>query len=268
MVVSSETLIFTAGVGYDEGAGQILSLPAGSTTPVPLTGGISVQQPEFVVGGGFIFASDKWCFERLGGTGQASATMMPSATASTGFTADETSVYWATEPEGVILAANHDGTHLRLLANAGGRPIALQIDGTNLFWIDEPSRLRSVPLTGGAVTDVIAEAGGISSFLLDGQFVYAALQDVGLLVKVSKTGESAAVLAGIPAFQKTALAQTGGTVLWSAGSSIWSIPKAGGSAQVVAQGLSTTPAALATDGVSVFWLEPTADRIRATALPK
>jgi hypothetical protein len=263
-----ETLLFTAGTGYDEGAGQILALAAGSFEPVPVAGGISVQQPPLAAGGGAIFASDLWNFKRLDGAANVPAIIYQSTMANTGFTADSTAFYWASEPQGSILAANHDGTQLRLLAAAGGRPIALQTDATHLFWIDEPSRLRSVPKAGGALTDVLTGVGAISSFLLDGDTVYAALQDAGLLVRVAKTGGPATTLTVLPIFQHTSLAQTAGMVLWTAGFSIQALPKAGGPPVAVAQGLGEEPSALATDGVRVYWLEPLADRIRAVELPK
>jgi hypothetical protein len=170
--------------------------------------------------------------------------------------------------DGRMFAVNHDGTQLRLLAASGGRPAALQTDASDVFWIDNQLQLRSVPKAGGEVTDILAGVGLIASFLLDGDTVYAALPEAGLLVRAAKTGGPVTTLTGIAPRSSILLAQTAATVVYTDGYFILAVPKSGGRPKFVAQLLTERPSAMATDGVRVYWLEPLADRIRAAALPQ
>lgn len=268
LVHSNGTLWYSTGTRdlAEDGDSEIRSLTLKGGSNVAVAGGFTVQQPIFATGGSQIYGADIQAIKRLDANSPAPAIVHVDSSRLVALTASETSIYWATEALGEIRAVNPDGSNLRHITTAAGRPINLQVQGDHLFWIDDPSDLRSVPVTGGPPSDLITGMGAISNFLTDSSHVFAALQDTGKLVRVPLSGGPPSVLTSLSTFATTALAQTETRLFWSSDSEILSISKDGGSPLVVVRALPEPPAALATSSTHVYWIEPDSNRIRSAPL--
>jgi hypothetical protein len=264
LVHADGTLWFTVGTRdyLDEGDAEIRALNLGDGSNVAVAGGFTMQRPPITSGGGQLHAVDQWTIKRLTGNSQPPVIVHFDSFHVSTLAADEDSVYWVGEPLGTIRAIDFDGEEPRTVVSAGGRPIGLQVEGSRLFWIDDPSLLRSVPVTGGTPTDLITGAGAISTFVTDSTHIFAAMQDAGQLVRLPHAGGTPTVLATFPRSSVPNLAQTGTHLLWSTSNGVRAVPKLGGATLPVIEGLPESPAALATDGTQLYWLETGADRIR------
>jgi hypothetical protein len=175
-----------------------------------------------------------------------------------GIAVDSTSVYWA-GASGVSKVPLGGGTP-ELLA-AGSQVSALAVDAAYVYWsdlvVDAVAVIRSVPVGGGALATLAAEAGAPSSFIaLDTTSVYW-VSGGQALVRALKTGGAVTTL--IPSIGGGGPIAVDATQVYFPGTgdemfSVMSEPKAGGAASELAVDQSGLTR-FALDGTTVYWVD-------------
>ena len=169
-------------------------------------------------------------------------------------------LYWLDGAAGSVMRANIDGTAAVAVAEGQRGAGQLQLDDSNVFWMNNEGHkvlaytVMKAPLAGGAVTSIAGDQQIAQGFALDADHVY--ITTMNQLLRVGKDGTGLRLLAsdqsvtGAPAVDST-------RVYWAVstteGASVMSTPKDASTPATVAASL-TFPVAVATDLTSVYWL--------------
>jgi hypothetical protein len=158
---------------------------------------------------------------------------------------DDEHVFWR-NADGGVLRAKKDGTEIEVLASEDAGEGTLVLDDTHAFWVNAGTgEVRRIPKAGGA-SELLAATGleGLRGLVIDDVNAYfAALGQpqgsTGSVGVVSKQGGSPKILAqDLP--DPVVMAADDENLYWTSRSkgSAWKVPKAGGSAVVIAPGSS------------------------------
>jgi hypothetical protein len=144
------------------------------------------------------------------------------------------------------------------MVKAEGPLRLLVADATGLYWVElqtkekkTQSRVMFLPINESRIVELARDTGIIRSVVLDKNNLYW-LSDFNL-VRYSKESSETGVLTELGDAQAFALIQDAKKLYWvsGGGDKIYSIPKTGGSPQVVAR--SESIAAIAIDGEDLYW---------------
>ncbi|MBI5509742.1 MAG: hypothetical protein HY903_13390 [Deltaproteobacteria bacterium] len=137
-----------------------------------------------------------------------------------GVAADGSRVFWTNQLGGTLMAADPNGSNPTPLVSALDGPRFLQVDQTQLFWVDwDTSRVRRASKTGAGAVEMSQETGEIGGIAVDATDVYWT---------VDRGASSSSVMAA---------------------------PKGGGAAREVASQIDS-PMAIAVDLQAIYWVSP------------
>jgi hypothetical protein len=264
------------GIGLTEGFSRVACLTSANGVQTVLSG-ISSPAPTFVATSSGLYVADLWRIKRVPLTGGMSMTVAADDGPIADLTADDTWVYWDSGQRVSARKAPIAGGAVIVLADQGatvgmsGGQIHLGADG-NLYWVSLSNALLSVPTAGGA-PNLIAQ--GVSwEFVIDATSAYFFDSPTGSISKLPLTGGSATPLAstGSSSALSPPLMLDGAYLYWfgttssQVGTSISKVPVAGGSVTPVLDfdGVNFGNT-IAIDGNNVYWIEPNASDIRASA---
>jgi hypothetical protein len=155
---------------------------------------------------------------------------------------------------GKIMAAAHDGSHLREILTAQGSPDEIAFHGSDLVWLDrEGGTVSKVTLSGGKAT-VLAHLDHPGQMAVDGDDAFVAVWSAGTVVRVPLRGGKVVVLAsGQQGPQGVAL--HGNTVFFGShfDHDVRSVPRVGGPVTVVAQQPDCAVEEVAADASHVYF---------------
>ncbi|MBI3182834.1 MAG: DUF5050 domain-containing protein [Myxococcales bacterium] len=143
-----------------------------------------------------------------------------------------------------------------LLAHGQNVPRDLQLDGQNLYWLNEGRRAEGtpgiyrIPKSGGEVSELVSGR-GIHAIAVDDVSVYFLHPEQGTVSAVPKLGGEARTLASEQE-NLGALAVDDSHVYWTATEGIFRVEKAGGKVSPVVNNLSQL-SGLSVDDSHVYW---------------
>jgi hypothetical protein len=245
------------------GGGMPITLAAGQTNASDLTSdGTSVY---FLAGESMTSVGS--VFKVPVGGGPITTVSANTANEASGIAVDATSVYWF-EGTSVMKAPKDGGTATRLALNADFSMFfnELTINATSVFWTSRSSgggvfgSVWSVPIGGGAVTNLATNLVGTDGIAVDDQNVYWANAGSngtdGTVMKEPLGGGAITVLASGQCASSD-VAVDGTNVYWvnlgcpnGPGGTVMSVPRDGGTPVVLATG---SPLRLKVDATSVYW---------------
>ncbi|UQA56753.1 hypothetical protein [Polyangium aurulentum] len=197
-----------------------------------------------------------------GGNGGGNATLIFDVTG-TGLnpwslTVDAANVYFtdAQGPSGQVLRVPLDGSPAEVLAENQYIPLAIQVDGADLYFMTSDA-LRKVPVAGGPVVDVApAENAGYGAIATDATHVYwTNYTTPGSTMRIAKAGGMAETIASGSQWP-SGLALRNGRVYWTAlgDDAISHAPLGGGAAAVFASNQLAPRLGIAADDTYLYWL--------------
>jgi hypothetical protein len=191
-----------------------------------------------------------------------------------GIAVDATNVYWvdtwtspAAGPSGTVMKASTAGGTAVTLASGQDAPCAIAVDATNVYWTNVGSNgsdgtVMTVSTNGGTprtLASLQLSPGGIAVDATNVYFTTSDASDAGSVTVVSKAGGPGPVttLATPETFAPSncqhALAVDDTNVYWTAGDSVMTVAKTGGTATAVASG-QTPLGGIAVDATTIYWL--------------
>jgi hypothetical protein len=186
---------------------------------------------------------------------------------------DEETLFWTDLSKHEVLAGplTNVGPHPHfagtrtVVAKTDGRPVALAIDATHVYWaVDVPGTIARVRKDGGPI-ETLAHGDEPVGLALDATHVYWSEWGSGRIAKVRKSGGETTVLA---TDQKGArgLAVDDDRVYFThaPSGSIRSVAKSGGAVRTHATG-QKQPYALAVDATTIYWADVGAGTVMAIA---
>ena len=181
---------------------------------------------------------------------------------------DGTHVFWLRDATTVVRRMPVAGGTVVQLATSNGAPGLIRLDATHVYWSESIESIRRVPKAGGTVATVWAEPGGLTDFVVAGDWIYVAGWDDARIRRVPVVGGASQLLAS-PGVDQTRRLATDGTMLyWLDQSEVARLPVAGGTPFRLAGDLASTPfdaGGIALDATSVFWSEVAGGAIRRAA---
>jgi hypothetical protein len=270
---ASARLNWTEGgsVGLVEGFSRVARLTAGNAVQTVLSG-ISSPSPAFVVNATDLYVADLQRIKRvpLAGGMPENVAATDESQAPASLAVDGSRVYWDSTLQGSAYSAPLGGGPVTLLASAGaqsgpGGSIRVGTDG-KVYW-SAGANLLSAPLAGGA-PGVVTQQGPTGAFVIDAThayFVDSITHD--MLVQPLAGGASTALTSGNAFSAGAQLVMDGANVYVMSGNEIVKVALAGGAITPVLYFVSGAPAntTFAVDGTKVYWTEPAAMDIRASA---
>jgi hypothetical protein len=177
-----------------------------------------------------------------------------------GLTLSAGAMYWDSVPFGCIEELPPGASEPITIAGLGGTDF-VAADSSAAYWTDASSgTVQSVPASAGQPRTLATGRTGPYGLAVDDQYVYWAdtpfendALTQGSLLRVPKTGGQIVTLATSP--EPYFLLVAKGWLYWSdLGGFVLRVPSAGGSVETIADN-QLAPAALATDGLSLYWTE-------------
>jgi len=275
---SASQLNWTEGgsIGLTEGFSRVACLTLADGVQTVLSG-ISSPAPAFIATSSALYIADLWRIKRLPLTGGMPMTVAADDGPVAGLAVDDSWVYWDSALRVSARKAPIAGGPVTVLADQGatvaisGGQIRLGTDG-NLYWVSVSNALLSVPAAGGAV-NIVAQ--GVSwDFVIDAANAYFLDSPTGNISKLPLTGGTPTLLAStggssavaLPLMLDGAYLYWFGTTISQVGTSISKVQVTGGPATPVLDfdGVNFGNT-IAIDGTNVYWIEPYASDIRASA---
>lgn len=183
---------------------------------------------------------------------------------------DDANVYWS---------ACGKETGIYRLAKAGGAPAliadtscatSIAVDTTHVYWISDA--IKKIDKRGGAAQTLVASRG--SALTIDGASMYwtrteatsrttfrSCADEKSSLLKASKDGGAAALLASIAGVEPNRLGIDEANIYWAndCSNGVMRVPKAGGNPSTVVQDQTTKN--ILVDATSVYWIVEYEDTI-------
>jgi hypothetical protein len=176
-----------------------------------------------------------------------------------GLFVDANSLYWTSGPDGSVEELALQGGSPVTIAGLGGMDFGVTADSSNVYWTDAQSgTVQAVSVNAGEPWVLAAHRQGPYGIASDDDNVYwadtpfesTALHS-GFILSIPKTGGEPVTLA--TGGEPYGLLVWDGLLYWTdLGGEILSVP-VGGGAPVTLSSSQTAPAAIATDGVNLYW---------------
>jgi hypothetical protein len=255
------------GLGLIEGFSRVARLTSSNSVQIVLSG-ISSPTPAFIATPSGLYIADLWRIKHLPFAGGMPTTVAADDGPIADLAADNAWVYWGSAQRISARKAPIAGGAVTVLVDQGPggistSPIFLGSNG-NLYWVSSTNAFLSVSSLGGPL-GVIAQVGVSQDFVIDAANAYFLDLATGNISKLPLAGGTPTPLAtGLPSAVPLPLMLDGTYLYWLDSANIAKVPVAGGSAIPVLD-FNFTGAALAIDGTSVYWIEPSLLDIRASA---
>jgi len=162
------------------------------------------------------------------------------------------------------LTASVETSKVTALANTDGRPTAIAVDDTHVYWTDsDPGVVNKLPRAGGAIQTLIARGDKTTGLAIDDAYVYFSEWGGGRIGRVQKSGGGIATLANDQKGVR-AIAVDDTRLYWShpPSGTIRSMPKGGGPTITHATDVKHAYS-LAVDETSIYWVEFDGGVVRA-----
>jgi len=269
-------------VGLAEGFSRVAALKNGSAQTV--LSGISTQAPPFAVSATDVLIADLWRIKRVPLSGGMAVTVAAEDGPIAGVTADNAWAYWNRQDRLSARKAPIGGGAVTVLADQGASlpwsssPIRLGANG-NLYWVTSSNAFVSVPAAGGSLSVVAQNAS--RCFVLDADNAYF-IATSGSISKQPLSGAAPTELATAVPCTSSASGPAGlspfvldSQYLYWIGplgslvtDTVSKVSVSGGRVVPVLAFdgvIGTNGASIAVDATSVYWAQPTAPEIRASA---
>jgi len=163
-------------------------------------------------------------------------------------------------PNGGVARTNKDGTGVTCVACDSGEPREIVVNNSRVYWTDintghpvHTGKLRSAPVTGGAVSDLWNGTIG-SPLALDGNYIYWVDDGADDLMRADLNGQNPTVVIGGQT-QVNSLAAAGGYLFWTTNNSVLAVEVANPAALITLASGRTIPKSVAADDTDVYWAE-------------
>jgi hypothetical protein len=155
---------------------------------------------------------------------------------------DGTHVYWIQDPTSAISKVSVNGGGITNLAGGRGPAGVIRLDATHVYWLDHDDVIKRIPKEGGTPATVVGPVPGfVTDFVVDGVNVYFSEWDGGRIRKVARSGGDVSVLAFPGIDQTRRLATDGLSVYWIDQLQLGKVPVGGGELELIVGGIASSP---------------------------
>lgn len=235
--------VYWAEGSFLEGVAQIARVPAGGGAVETVVSGVA-GRPPITVSDTHVFIADRWRIKGVPVSGGTLETLAAASFYIRSIVTDGAYVYWLEGgPFAIVRKVSADGGPVTTLGSGGGDPAGpIRVDATHVYWMGGENAIFRVPKDGGNVTTLVGPVPGLlTDFLVDGGNVYFSEWDGGRIRKTPVTGGEVSTLASLSPDQTRRLATDGLSVYWIDQGGVGKAPTTGGAPSHIVFRLAADP---------------------------